>query len=277
MGKSSKPEFPDPPQFQPDPFLQKTQQGLFNTGDALRQGLFLNPDDPTVGFLNDLVTLNPEATQTAVGLATRDVERVRNEAQQSILNQLEANNQLTSSTTGTALTELNREFSADISDIASQFYLADVERAFTNTANLFGLGLQTLDTVGARGLENQAQTNEFALNRFDRQVALEAERFSRQQANEAAQAQTVGFFSGPLGGAIYGGFNSGSQGAQAGLSGGIQGVQFATNLASTFSGLGSGGGQVKSTSLPSSVNQSPDFGLRLRDDLLAQRRFGGLA
>lgn len=202
--KSSKPNFPSPPTFQADPFLKSSQQGLSDTGQALRQGRFQDPNDPTVGFLNDLVAMNPEATQAAVNLASRDVIRMRDQAQQNILNQLEANNQLTSSVTGNALSDLNEQFSSDISDIATNFYLADVERSLTNTMSLFGTGLNTLSDVGNRGLANQQQTNAFNQQTFANEVALENERFQRQMENQSGIAGLTGTFLGPGGGAIAG-------------------------------------------------------------------------
>lgn len=263
MGGSSKPNFPSPPEFQADPFLTQTQQGLFDTGDALRQGRFQDPNDPTVGFLNQLVNLNPEISQQAFGLATRDVVGLRDRAQQDILNQLEANNQLTSSVTGNRLSDLNEAFSSDIADIASQIQIADVERSLANTASLFGTGLDVLNQVGQRGLQNQQQVNTFAENRFQSEVALESERFSRQLANEAETARTVGFFTGPVGGAIFGGIQSGGPGASAGLSGGLELANLAISGISAFSGGGGGGSQ--------------DQGLNQRLLLLDERNRRGVA
>lgn len=241
MGKSSKPNFPSPPEFKPFPTVPGDITTLSNVGRGLTAGNFLNPDDPTLGFLNDLVTLNPEATQQAVGLASRDVIETRDRAQQDVLNQLEANNQLTSSTTVNRLSDLNESFSSDIADIATTFYLADVERSLGNIGSLFGLGLDTLNTSAGLGQNQQAQENEFALQRYDREVALEAERFSRQQANERAKAQTVGFFAGPVLGPAIGGAMYGGQGAQAGLGGGLQQTQLGLSMLSAFGGGGVGG------------------------------------
>lgn len=254
MGKPSKPNFPSPPSFQADPFLQSSQQGLSATGDALRTGKFMNPDDPTVGFLNQLVALNPEATQTAVNLASRDVIRMRDQAQQNILNELEANNQLSSSVTGNRLSDLNEAFSSDISDIASQFYLADVERSLANVSALFGTGLDTLNAVGGRGLQNQQQVNSFNQTRYGQEVALENERFQRQLEGESATAGLFGTFLGPGGGAIAGIAQGNPSAGMAGVDAGFNTISKVAGIVSGFGGM-SGGGGTTTVSPEGSLNQ----------------------
>lgn len=180
MGKSKAPSIPEPPSFQANPYVDPNVGFLSSVGQSLARGGFMPGnavklpsgfEDVNLSFLNDLVTLNPEATQTAVDLASRDVIRMRDQAQQSILNELEANNQLTSSVTGNRLSDLNEAFSADISDIASQFYLADVERRMSNIANLFELGLNTTGQATNLGLADQQQQNQFNLANYSNQVA----------------------------------------------------------------------------------------------------------
>jgi len=268
MGKSSKPNFPSPPQFQADPFLQSSQQGLSDTGQALRQGKFLNPNDPTVGFLNQLVSLNPEATRRGVELASRDTIEFRDKAQQDIINQLEANNQLTSSVTGNRLSDLNQAFSSDIADISTNFYLADVERSLTNVRDLFGTGLNTLSDVGDRGLQNQQQVNTFAENRFASETALEAERFSRQQEGERQRASAFG--------PVFGLFDSGASGFN-------QGIDTNNNRTAGIAGIFSGGQGQKQTSgqpdggLSSQNDQGLNQRLLLQNKRNSSANFGGSA
>ncbi len=272
MGKSSKPNFPDPPSFQAFPTVEGDIRTLSDAGRGLVAGDFLNPDDPRLGFLNQLVTLNPEATQEAVGLASRDVIRTRDLAQQDILNQLEATNQLTSSTTANALTSLNEQFSADISDIATTFYLADVERSLANIGGLFELGLGTVQTSTQLGQEQQSQVNAFALQKFDRDFAIEAERFDRQQRGETAKAKALG--------PVFGAFDSGASGFNTGLDSALQRQQ---QFSGGFRGFG-GGGAPGSTGLGpgggaffASQGNTLSASELQRQNLLNQRRFGGLA
>lgn len=173
---------------------------LSDIGRGLSSGGFLpgrSSSGVDLSFLNPLVSLNPEATRTAFDLASRDVVRLRNDAQQQINNSLEASNQLTSSVAVNRLADLNESFSSDIADIASQFYLADVERMYANTASLFGTGLNTLQSSAQLGLTDQGQRNEFNLQNYGNYVAQSA----LQQQNQK------GGFSGALQGALGGGLS----------------------------------------------------------------------
>src|SRR3990172_3638343 len=160
--------------FQPNKNVDPNINFLSQIGRGLSQGGFMpgkTSEGIDLSFLNDLVSLNPEATRQAVDLASRDVTRYRDVAQQDMISQLEANNQLTSSTAVNRLSTLNEQFSADISDIATSFYLADVERSLANTASLFELGLNTTGQATNLGLNEQGQRNEFALQNYQNLVA----------------------------------------------------------------------------------------------------------
>lgn len=276
MGKSSKPNFPAPPEFQTFPTVPGDIEMLSKVGRGLTSGNFLNPNDPTLGFLNPLVSLNPEATKTAVGLASRDVVELRDRAQQDILNQLEANNQLTSSTSVNRLSDLNQSFSSDIADIATNFYLADVERSMANIGGLFGLGLNTTQTSANLGQTQQGQQNAFALEQYDRQVALEAERFSRQQnSGFSASGALQGGLGGGMSAFIASGGNPFVAAAGAGvgaIGGGFGGQGTGTSILSGgLSSLGNRGSSSGSSGgFSSSTNLNFDS-LTNRDVLEAQR------
>lgn len=248
MSKKKSPSLPDAPTFQPDPFVGKSQEGLFETGDALRKGLFLNENDPTVGFLNQLVSLNPELTQAAIGLASRPVIDAQERAFQDTINQLEANNQLTSSVTADSLGKLNKSFSRDLSDISTRFNLADLERAMGNIGGLFETGLGTLSDVGNRALSNQGQVNQFNLANYENQVA----KALYDQQNSGGRGGLGGALQGAVGGGMTGFMVGGPIGALVGAgvggaAGGFgpqgTGQQLATlgSLSGSFGGGGFGG------------------------------------
>ena len=96
MASPDTPQIPQAPGFQQDPFATQNLERLTEIGAGLTSGAFLDPSS-SLGFLAPTVSLRPEITQIAADLATRSVERTRGRAQQDIINQLEANNQLTSS------------------------------------------------------------------------------------------------------------------------------------------------------------------------------------
>lgn len=191
--KSSNVDALQAPTFQPNPNVTPNISFLSDVGTGLASGDFLNPNDPLLGFLNQLVTPNNDLVQAQLGLASRDVINFRDDAQQSIINQLEANNQLTSSVTGNKLSDLNEAFSSDISDIATNFYLADVERALGNISGLFELGLNTTGQATNLGLGDQQQRNSFALQNFSNQLALAS--LKDQNANSGRG----GLFGGAIG------------------------------------------------------------------------------
>lgn len=277
MGDGAKPNYPSPPDQYQNPYVNPNIGTLSSIGQGLARGNFMPGrnealpagfEDVDLSFLNDLVSLNPKATQTAVDLASRDVIRMRDDAQQDILNQLEANNQLTSSVTGNALTDLNREFSADISDIASEFYLADVERMFSNTMNLFGTGLNTLNTATNLGLAEQEQQNSYLWNKYGADTALEAERYNRQIEREIAISKGMGLIS-PISGIGYGMVKGNPEAATAG---GMGGVNLAAGVLSAIKGGGTGGQGISLGS--SGGNQTQDQGLANRQSLMGQRSVG---
>ena len=236
MGKPSKPNFPAPPSFQAFPTVAPDITFLSELGRSLSTGAFLpgrsGPVD--LSFLQPLVTTNPAATKQAVDLASRGTIEARDRAQRDIVNQLEASNQLTSSVAVNRLSDLNQSFASDIADINTQFYLADVERSLANTMSLFGAGPQIVGQSVGLGQNQQAQQNEFALQRYDRELSLEAERFDRQLAHERAMASLLG----PGIGSIYGLAQGNPQAANAAIDTNINRAASVFGMASGFGGFG---------------------------------------
>lgn len=289
MGKSKSPDIPPPPSFQANANVNPNIDFLSDVGLGLARGGFLpgrSGGDVDLSFLNPLVELNPEVTQQAVGLASRDVIRARDTAQQNILNQLEANNQLTSSVTGNRLADLNEQFSGDIADIATTFYLADVERSLSNTASLFELGLNTTGQATNLGLSDQGQRNEFALQNYNNQVAASL------AANQASGRG--GLLGGGLGTLLGGGIGflaGGPAGAAIGAGlGGAAGGSFGEAVSPSASGTGGGfiqggfglagagaGNLFQPTNTFGAPTGQADIGLNNRLLLQQQRAVGGLA
>lgn len=165
------PKIPDPPSFFQDPTVRPSLDQLLQTGLGLTRGGFMDASNEDVGFLNPLVSLNPEITQQAIGVATRPLVRQQELARKNLINQLSANNQLESSVTANRLGELEEQFSRDISDVSTRFGIADVERSLENVSRLFETGIGTLGTVNQLGQSNQQQRNQFNLANFENQVA----------------------------------------------------------------------------------------------------------
>jgi hypothetical protein len=221
MGKKKSPSLPDAPTFFKDPRIDPSLDELLSFGQGLTRGDFLNAGDETVGFLNPLVSLNPEITQQAISLALSPLEVAQDRARQNTLNQLAANNQLQSSVTADALSQLEQGFSRDVGNISSGFALADAERALANIGNLSSLGVSTLGNVNQLAQANQAQRNEFNLSNFPNQVAVAQSRAKRGGGLGGAIGTGIGALAGAfipgvgplvgagIGGALGGGIDSG--------------------------------------------------------------------
>lgn len=190
------------PPFQPQANVNPNIGFLSDVGQSLGSGGFLNPDDPFTGFLNPLVTPNNALVQAQLGLAQRDITEAFQDFRLGTVNQLEANNQLTSSVANTALADINKAFTSDIADVATNFFIADVERSLGNIGSLTELGLNTTGQATNLGLNDQSQRNTFALQNFDNQLALEL----------ANQGQSRG----GIGGALTGGLGGAAGGAAVG-------------------------------------------------------------
>lgn len=283
-GKDKGPDLPAAPVFEAQPNVAPNIDFLSETGLGLARGEFLREEGP-LSFLRPLATINPEVTEQAVSLATRDVTRLRDRAQQDILNQLEANNQLTSSVAVNRLSDLNEEFSADIADIATTFYLADVERSLRNIGGLFELGLNVTGQATGLGLTEQAQRNEFALQNFENQVAAAVAAEGSSQGGgllgggigTALGAGIGAFLAAPTGGlsigagAAIGGGLGGAVGSAAGGTISPARGQVDPGLGFIGGGLslaGAGAGLFRPTSI---LSDSDDFGLSSRLRLIEER------
>lgn len=214
MSEPKKPELPSAPSFFRDPNASLNTNRLTQIGQGLTSGDFADPSS-SLGFLAQLVQSNPQVVQQAVQLASRGTIETRDNAQRDILNQLEANNQLTSSTAVNRLADLNQSFSQDIADINTKFALADAERSLANTFNLFGLGLDVTQSAGSLGLQNQQQQNAFNLDNFSNQFAL-------AQANQkSGRGGLIGGLAGTAIGIGLAPFTGGSSLMLAGLGGAL--------------------------------------------------------
>lgn len=171
MGSSNSPSLPSAPNYWKSGVASQTMADLQRYGKALMSGGFTNAGNELVGWLNPLVSLNPEATQTAVNLASRDITKNYERSNQDIINTLAANNQLESSVTGNRLLDAQDEYLNVLGDINSQFYLADVERALGNMAGLFETGLNTTGNAANLGLNREQMRNAFNQQNYENKVA----------------------------------------------------------------------------------------------------------
>lgn len=189
--------FPDAPVFQPDPNVAWSQDRLKGQSDYLINGLTQDGGNLS-GLLGDTVSFNPLTTQYALQSLQAQLAPSYRNSQQNLTNTLEANNQLTGSTTASAFGNLESDYMAQLTAAGAQAALNDVNRALSNRVSLYGTGLNTVSTVGTNALTNQSQINNFALANYENQVA-------QALGNQAPQTGGLsGALTGAAGGALAG-------------------------------------------------------------------------
>jgi hypothetical protein len=178
---------PSAPSFQPDPYYGKIQRRQLGQYDWLLQGLTgmsYNDSGKNRGYsqtgvpsgwenslLGEATNISPEISRLSRELGEAQLKPAYEFERQNILNTLEANNQLTGSTTGSQLTQLSNNYLAGLTGMQAQYGLADVERALNNRVQLYGTGLNLGQGIAGNALENQNQMNQFALANYENQVA----------------------------------------------------------------------------------------------------------
>lgn len=237
MSKKKGPSIPDAPSFQTDPNVGWSQDVLKGQVPNLLSLTNLPP------ALMEAIQFNPELQQLAVQQYTSAQEPAYRRGLQDITNTLEANNQLTGSTTGNTLQNYQNDYLAGLTSANAGMAINQINNALSNRIGLYTTGLNTAQAVGKTGLDNQNQQNTFALQNYENQVA---------SALMSQPQQTGGFLGGlqgAVGGAIGGFTLSGGNpiGALAGA--GIGGF-------SGFSGSTSSGGNYLNSGLNILANKN---------------------
>jgi hypothetical protein len=157
---------------------------------------------------------------------------------QDTINTLAANNQLESSTTADALTQLDQ----NIADIMMGKVSGLQTQALQNRISLFGTGLDTLTTGTGMAQTNQNILNKFNLENYENQVAK-----ALSGAKSGTPWGSIGSVVGGIGGFLIGGPAGASLGASLGGSiggiaeGGSGGAASANSAMNLFgTALGSG-------------------------------------
>lgn len=193
FGGSSKVELPPPPSFYSNPYvLQAIQQGLGYGNDFINQGNSLSPS------LREAVSVDPRASQYAIESATTSLMPSLRDSRARIIADLEANNQLTGSTTASSLQSLEGDFLSRIQAAGLDAARADVERALGARVALAGQGGNLIGNAGNQALTDQSQHNEFNLANYENEVA----RVLAGQKPE--KGGLIGALTGGLGGAMAG-------------------------------------------------------------------------
>lgn len=223
MSKSKSPSLPNTPTLYQNPVVNQAITQLQGLGSTLTsKGLLTDP------VLGATVNTNPEVTRlTLEGLQAQLAPELRRSRQDTI-NQLEANNQLTGSTTASALGNIQSDYESRLVTAGAEAGIADINRAMQNRVALYGVGLNTIQSAGQMGLSEQSQVNQFNLENYQNQVAKV---MAEQKQNKGG---LIGGLTGAIGGGLAGFAMGGPVGAGIGAVGG--------GLAGGFGTPGTGGG-----------------------------------
>lgn len=228
MSKQKAPSLPNTPTYFQDPLVSQANQSQFNLGQGLTSGSIYN-ENP---WLNEAVNMNPQMTQLMLqGLQAQLAGPLRQQRQDTI-NTLEANNQLTGSTTASALGNIDTDYSNQLVTAGANAGMADINRALQNRVSLFGAGLNSIQSAGQGAQSASNAQNSFNLENYQNQVAKVLGEQKPQSGG------FMGALTGGLGGAM-GGFALGGPGGA--LAGGIGGAGLGA-----FGPQGSGGALFQS-------------------------------
>lgn len=242
MSKKKSPSVPEAPSFQPDPNVAWSQDIL--KGQVPNLLSLSNLPEP----LMEAISLNPQVTQLTLSALQSQLEPSYRRGFQDITNTLEANNQLTGSTTASALGNYESDYMAQLTAAGAQAGLADINRALQNRMSLYGTGLNTAQSIGNAGLNNQNQTNQFALQNYENQVASALLNQPKQTGG------FMGALTGAIGGGLQGFMMGGPTGAAIGAGvGGLAGGFGSPGTGGQFLGAGATMYGNRQQSLPSII------------------------
>lgn len=221
MSKSKSPSVPDAPSFQADPNVAWSQNTL--KGEVPKMLSLSGLPDP----LMEAINTSPQITALTLQRLQAQLEPSYRTGMQNITNTLEANNQLTGSTTASALGNYQSDYMAQLTAAGAEAGIQDINRALQNRMSLYGTGLNTAAGVGNTALSNQNQMNQFALQNYENQVT------AALASQPSARGGLLGGAIGAIGGGIAGFAMGGPVGAGIGALGG--------GLAGGFGAPGTGG------------------------------------
>lgn len=211
---------PDTPEYFQDPRFTQGLDTLFGAGETLMGLDFSDQFQP----LQDVISFNPEITDLALKTIQAQMAPQIRDQQQSIINQLAANNQLESSVTADALSRFNTDIASQMQSFVYQAGMQDINRALQGRQDLFGLGLNATGQATGMSFQDQSARNNFNMQNYENQVGAAI-------ANQKNQGGLMGALSGAGGGALAGmalaiptsGLSLGMGALYGGLAGGVMG------------------------------------------------------
>jgi len=220
------------PRFEEDPRFQAGIDSLFNLGGRLTEFDFSGNLSP----LAQTVELDPKITGLALEQAKAELGPAFEDSILRIKNEAAAANQLESSVFGDALSREAGRLNASLQGITAGAALEDRNRALSNRINLFGTGLNTVQSGTQFAGQNQAERNAFNLSNFENQLGLDLA--NRAEPKGGIAGALTGALGGAAAGSVFGPKGAAIGGIGGGLAGGLgnagTGGQFLNAGASIF-------------------------------------------
>jgi hypothetical protein len=215
MGKNKSVSLPATPTYQTDPAYKSGLDQLMGLGTKLTNGDFTGD----LSWLADTTTVNPDIIKGFFTGLQPSFQKMR----QDTINTLAANNQLESSTTANALTQLDQNMADTMTGQVANLQT----QALQNRMNLFGTGLNTISGATGMAQNEQNSINDFNLRNYENMVA--------KAMAEKKQS------SGGLMGALTGGLGGGALGAGLGALLALPTGGLSLGAGALFGGLAGGG------------------------------------
>lgn len=198
MSKPKAPSLPNAPTYFQDPLIGQANQSMFDLGQGLTSGSIYQSNP----MLGEAVNTNPQITQLVLqGLQAQLAPTLR-DSRQNTINQLEANNQLTGSTTASALGNIESDYESQLVNAGTQAGIADINRALSNRVSLFGTGLNAIQGAGQGAQTASNAENSFNLENYQNQVAKVLG--EQKQQNGGFLGAITGGLGGAMAGSIFG-------------------------------------------------------------------------
>jgi len=165
MSKKKSPELPDVPQYREDPRFTSGLDQMFGLGSRYSEFEGLPSQ------LEEAISTSPEMSRMFMEGMKLEMDPIMADVRRDITNQLAAAGQLTSSTFSNKLMETEQRYGQGLTRAATQFGIADIERAMRNRMSLAGMGGDL--TTRATGMAGEAgqQQNLFNLQNYENIVA----------------------------------------------------------------------------------------------------------
>jgi len=167
MAKDKGLSLPDAPQYYEDPKYGEGIDKLFGLGGRMTSFDFTGDLSP----LAETISTSPETTKMFLEGVRTEMDPIMSDVRKDIVNQLAASGQLESSTTANKLLETEERYAGGLRGMATQFGIADIERAMRNRIGLFGAGLDTTQTATGMAGERGERKNIFNLQNYENIVA----------------------------------------------------------------------------------------------------------